>query len=310
LKIHWGPIICLDGSSSTAWSMPNPIDAQRYPRKFSNGGLSGGTYTRAGLTPGLGPVSDQQEYWAYAAMTPPPIIDELTYIQLAKNESMSITPPVSKISGSPIAATGCAGGNPNCGYFVTTTGDTAVFGSGYSLSGGPVVYVEGSAEFGQIAIDSAAVIVTGALTVNNTSGGATLNLHVPSTAPSEYPYDASAQPCQGKEGNTQADSVPLYDCASTTLFSDPIQFRGFLYVKGNFVVDAVGWSMVGALQVGDRGVLPGTGGVLVIPGPTGATNASLNLVYDDAINHSIFVNPVSGTQIRVEPDLLQAIPTF
>jgi len=66
--------------------------------------------------------------------------------------------------------------------------------------------------------------------------------------------------------------------------------------------------MAGALLVGDMQAPIGTSGTLNIPGPGGPANASLSLFYDDSINHSIHVSPISSALlIKVEPDLLQNV---
>ena len=51
LNVHWGPILCLNQDTvSTAWSLADQadtIDSQRYPRKFSLGGITGSAYSRS-----------------------------------------------------------------------------------------------------------------------------------------------------------------------------------------------------------------------------------------------------------------------
>jgi hypothetical protein len=309
LDVHWGPIVCLDANTNgQAWTLPSPINTQRYPRKFSQGGLISTTWSS---TLGSGLTSDQKEYWAYAPQSPPPVIDETYYISQATGVTTGITPPtVNGTALSPGNATHpCL--NPNCGYFDNRVnnhpgGLPAVFtgnGSGYKLppgQAGPVIYVDGPAEFDRIDIDGATFIITGDLTMTDAAGGHPRTLHVPFSAPSEYPYSPSiptSWPCSNNVGGT---------CQSSQVFSGAlVQFRGFLYVKGNLNVMVPGWNMVGSLLVGDPQATTFIGHQLIIPAGDG-----LSLAYDDLVNHGIHVNPVSGTSIKVEPDLLQDVPAF
>jgi len=318
LDIEWGPVVCLDSYNIASWAVPNSIDSGQYPRKFSVGGITSSvsTHTRSGNSPTAGPHSDQKEYWAYGSQGLTPLIDETYYIQQAEYET-GITPPTSKRTANPLLPTGCLpGGNTTCGYFVPASSDTAIFDGGlpgYPLSGGinqAVVYVDGPAQFNKIAIDSATFIITGSLTVTDASGGSVLNLHVPWSANLEYPYtptNPATWPCQGQQGDNVAVGQPNYDCASSSLFPAPgnVQFRGFLYVKGYLFVQTSNWNMVGALLVGDTQAPPGTSGALDI-----AAGNSMNLAYDDMINHGIHVGAVSGSTIKVEPDAAQIVPAF
>lgn len=318
LDVEWGPIVCLDLNSNTAspvpWSVPDVIDSGRYPRKFSVGGITSSvsSYSRSGASPGAGPYSDQREYWAYAPQTDVPLINETYYINQAQMAT-NITPPKSFITGLPIAPSGCIGaGNTTCGYFnlgppYVPAGDTAIFdggGTGYTVPAGgmnnEVIYVNGSAQFNKTAIDGATFIITGQLKITDASGGSPLTLNVPWSANLEYPYypaTPATWPCQGQQGGT---------CLST----GNIQFRGFLYAKTNVMVNTVGWTMAGALLVGDMTAPLGTSGTLNIPGPTGPSNASMTLYYDDGINHSIQVNPISSTFYKAEPDFIEDVTAF
>ena len=166
-----------------------------------------------------------------------------------------------------------------------------------------MIYVDGWAQFDQLSIDSATFIVNGQLTLAGASGGASMGLHVPRTAALEYPYNSGLEPCAGQEGALTGSSPPYaYGCSHTNVFSGNVQFRGFLYVKGNLLVKTANWNMVGALMVGDVQSVPGTSGQIYF------NSGSLNIAYDDVINHNIWVKPVSGTIINVQPDMIQEVP--
>jgi len=321
LNVHWGPIVCIDTNNLGAWTVPDPMDTSRYPRKFSLGGITGAAYTRSGLTSGSGPVTDQKEYWAYAPAASSPWIDDATYQALASS-TVVVTAPVNG-AGLPIPrASNCAPSVPNCGYFQPTGTDIAIFsgaGAGFVVTGGSstVIYVNGPAEFDNIAVDSATFIVTGSLTVNNSATpAATVNLHVPVTAPSEYPYyptTPASWPCSGPSAPAPGDTVgsqPAYDCPSSSVFTLPVansgtvQFRGFLWVKGTMTVNTSnGWNMAGSLMVGDPLSPPASRGSLSV-----LAGCTLNVAYDDVLNHLIRVNPINGTSVKVEPDFIQDIP--
>ncbi len=303
LDVEWGPIACLEFSST--WSLPNALDSGRYPRKFSVGGITGGAYLRSAA----GSNSDHKEYWAYTSQTDVPLIDETYYIQHAQLAT-GITPPkyADGVSLSPI---GCLpAGNTTCGYFevdpLRLTGIIAIFDGpviGYTVAipdvNISVIYVKGSAQFNKVAINGATFITTGALYLKgdaaNAIGGTLRTLNVPISADLEYPYyptTPTSWPCQSLQGGT---------CVS----AGNIQFRGFLYVKGYLKVNQPGWAMAGAILVGDPSAPLGTAGQLEIP-----NNDSLTLYYDDGINHSLHVNPIFGTSLKVVPDHVQDVTAF
>jgi hypothetical protein len=318
LNVHWGPIICLDSFNTGAWDLPDVIDSERYPRKFSAGGLTCNplgacAYSRSPNSAG----SDQKEYWAFAPLNAPPPINESYYQTLAQNTVVP-NPPYSLQTflqnGTYVNIPANCPTVASCGYFVVPPGDTAVFGNGFTLSGGvtnAAIYVNGSTEFDKIAIDSAAFVINGAVTVTDTSGGNQPDLHVPYTAPLEYPYlsagTPASMPCPGPvepaPGDTLANGLPKYDCPSTSVFPGNVQFRGFLWAKGLMKVKTAGWTMVGALMVGDMSQPPGAGGQLEI-----LAGNSLNLAYDDGIGRQVV--QASNTSIRVEPDMIQNVSTF
>jgi hypothetical protein len=298
LDVEWGPIICLDASST--WTLTDPMDTQRYPRKMSMGVISGGplsTYPRMGVN-ATGPDTDQKEYWGKVQGSSfLPLVDEEGYVSAAQKQS-GITAPISSITGNPLTPINCVGSPPlSCGHFQTDPKqyEVAIFDGGYT-PGIPnaMIYVDGPAQFGNVNIDGAHVIVTRQLELAKSGGGGNvLSLHVPWSAPSEYPYSASWD-CKGS-GSCKSNSFPG---------GGPIQFRGFLYVKGNLVV-ATGatWNIAGTVLVGDMGVAPTTSWQLNVQ-----NGATLNIFYDDIINHQILMATTPNGPIKVVPDFIHDIP--
>ena len=236
-------------------------------------------------------------------------MDEAYYIGLATAATGVPATNVLASSCYPVA-------NTTCGYFDAAgagPGTTANFTGSYTVPAAlnNVIYVNGNASFTDIKMDNAVVIVTGNLTINASAVGNNLLLHVPSSAASEYPYYGQGLPaiipCNNNIGDTLGSGAPNYDCNSTTVFGgSTFQFRGFLYVKGDLIVSpGVTWTMAGTLLVGDPMIVPGTGGKLKI-----ATGSTLNVAYDDIINHSIAMSPMNGTAIKIAPDLIQDVPAF
>jgi hypothetical protein len=309
LSVHWGPISCLDSSDATVWTLPSTIDSGLYPRKYSVSGLTGGSPNiRSGSTWGSAPTSDQKEYWSYLSVQFPPLIDEQTYQGIAT--SNTVPAPVDSTLLAPLSPTAC--GPANCGYFDlggTGSGTSALFGNGgtYSLLGGKVVFINGDAIFTNVNVDSGTFIITGDLTISGALGGSSPNLHVPVTARDEYPYSSTNWPCVGYEGH-MSGTQPAYDCAPgnpNNVFptGSNMNFRGFLYVKGNLYVNTNKWNMAGALIVGDMQKDPGTGGQLTI-----ASGNTLTVAYDDVIEHEILAKPISGSAIRLVPDFKEEVP--
>jgi hypothetical protein len=288
LDVYWGSIVCLDSQDVNSWVLPDPIDTGRLSGSISS--------------------TDQKEYYANAPMTPPPLIDETYYLnQSIAASNGPIAPPTLGVGGPGLMATQCAVGS-TCGFF-DTSGGTAVFdspnGNGYSVPSGAVIWVKGNAQFGRIAIDHATFVITGDLTLTNpANGGNNPSLHVPVSAPLEYPYGAPTPPtggwsCINKAGD-MTGSLPAYDCDSTSVFSGPVHFHGFLYVKGNLIVNTPTWNMVGSLLEGDVQIASGTGGRLTI-----GAGDSLNVAYDDLINHEI-----RTTSVILAPDVLRDVSAF
>ena len=260
------------------------------------------------------PISDGREYWAFASQNFPPLVDESYYIAQAtaaltvtppKKGGTDMTPPVCNFNStnSPCCANGHA-----CGYFDTNKSGTAVFSSGYTVPAGPnnVIYVNGDAEFDNVAIQNATFIITGNLKISTSTTSNSLYLNVPVAAPQEYPELLSNLASDAGLANTSFGV--LGTPSDILLFPDPpntgnrhTQFSGFLYVKGNITVNAPSWNMVGTLLVGDM-QHPQTGGQLIVPAGT-----RLNIVYDDRMNRAVHVYPVSGNAIKLTADAIQEI---
>lgn len=151
-----------------------------------------------------------------------------------------------------------------------------------------MIYVDGNAQFRRLALDlsNGALVVTGNLTLKDNTGsnGTTSNLYVSSTAAREYPYyksdgsgfPSTAWPCRLQTGTT----CTLSQATGGT----PVYFRGFLYVKGNLVVESgPAWIISGGLQV-DGQLTVQTGGNLVV-------------YYDDNVINSALTTPF---QLQIE----------
>ncbi len=312
LVVHWGPVVILSTDTHTLNDPMDQVDngggPNKFPgppRKFSSGGLTGihgGIYIRAPNTTASDTITDQKEYWAFASQSFPPLIDENYYMQQA-SATIIPTSPTSEPVTHAAAILFCPGGT-QCGYFRpdTAAGDTFILftGAPYAVAGS-TIYVEGNAEFRDIDMDNMAVIVSGNLTLGNPAGGGTTrDLRGPNTANLEYPYwRAGPWPCQNQyTTGTCRMSQPNENPFPTTA----LQFRGFLYVKGNLIVANPSWNLAGSVLVGDMQTTPPSGQLTI------NSNCNITVAYDDFINHRIRVNPVAGTSIKVVPDLFQDIP--
>lgn len=310
LNVDWGPIVCMDSSNPDSWVLPSPIDAKQYPRKVSAGGLTGAV-NRSGNVYGDGPKTDQKEYWAHSSMVSYPLIDEDYYMAAATNSIVNVGPVNG--AGVPIPRFGCASG-VNCAVFKPDPGDTAIFdasGSGYIPPQGVTIVVLGSAEFKNSVFDVSAMIVTGDLSITQQGQGMSYGLHVPAKASLEYPYtpdNPHIWPCQDREGTLDSNGAPVNDCSTVEVFnSGRLHYRGFLYVKGNMALSPTvsEYNLVGSLWVGDHEATAGSGGRLSLSAGSG-----LNVAYDDAINHAIKMNPISGETVLIVPDQIKPIPVF
>jgi len=301
LSVHWGPVVCLSSDTLHPWTLYDPLNSQSlsagrlpgFPRKFSSSGITGN-----GASPGdlfyrvpdwlaTSVSSDQKEFWAFAAQTVGPQLNDAGYQSAAQ-----AGPTVTALLGStqqPIS------GSPG-GYF-SVSGDTIVFDGSLNAPAGSMIYVNGNAEFDHSAIDlsTGALIVTGNLTLNNvgsTDGLSGVALNVPPSAALEYAYygPSDAWPCQTLVGLTCTPGTP----AAGTLFSPTGQmnFRGFLWVQGTLTVYN-NWNMAGVIVAGNPSLQ--TGGL--------ATYGDLTLAYDDIVNHNILT-----ATTELQSDIFRDIP--
>ena len=298
LLVHWGPIVdhCFDGN---IWTLSDPLDQYSglpgYPRKFSNGGIAGGAgspYPRAPSVSGSTGLTDQKEYWAFAGISFPQMVSEYFYQNAAYAEILQ--PAITCNGACTISASG--------GIY-TVLGDVtgkAVFNDSFTLPPltppGTIIYVNGNAEFDKLQLDlsTGAIVITGDLTLgpSGISSPAEQTLNIPLTAPQEYPYwpTVSKWPCQDQcapntTNRMTCAGAPL-TCSATAAqggILTGVNFRGFLWVKGNLYVTQPGWTIAGTVLVGDMG--SGKGQLIITPG------SSLTIFYDAIVNHAIQVIP-------------------
>lgn len=283
LFVHWGPIVV---HSAGPFMLTDPLDKVTivgvdyigYPRKFSNGPIQG-TFQARIANPNVGStlaITDNKEYWAYASMNVPPVINLTAY------EAQSKVGPA--YGPGPTFAPNPAVSN-TARYFETDNISVASFNAG-SIVGAPagsIFFVKGNAHFDNLSLDlgNGAFIVTGDLTLGSAgAGNAGLTLNVPANARQEYPFLPSSQiPCSAVATTGGTCSV------TTANQGGGIHFRGFLYVGGNLRVQGGGgsntWRIAGAVHVGDISLSKGE---LII---NDATPAQLRILYDPLVNRNV-----------------------
>jgi hypothetical protein len=292
LDVHWGPIVCLDDNK---WVLTGDLDTytsgttfQGFPRKFSNGGITGTgsppLFIRCPDYSETAATSDQLEYWAYAAMTPPPAINDSSYTVTAAGESNLNIPHVNGTSCGPI-------GDGSGIFNVGVPGCTAIFDNTFTVPSNTVIYVNGNAKFDQLRLDlqNGAFIINGTLELSPNQGiGLAITYNIPSSAPREYPYwptTAGTQwPCSTPYYNAMNAQPPTLPTCTSGLLSAQgypanVNFRGFLWAKGGLQVDSGGsWVMAGVIQVGDP---------LTNPTATLSGSGNVALYYDAGVNGTI-----------------------
>jgi hypothetical protein len=307
LTVHWGPIVIYDPDTilNSLWTLHEPLDRYDppgsipyftgFPRKFSQSGITGSAGPARASSAGL-VNTDHREYWAFASVTFPPVIndDDLSgYAFLAKQATnfpagAGVLPFVGN-STTEMTPAACA--TANCSYFNAPAGQPANFhrltGDGYAAPAGSVIYVNGDATIGDMASVAAAgitLVVTGNLTIQNhsvTAGAELSDLRVPAYAAKEYAYwqPTDQWPCAAQAASTHCTSAFI----GTNSNERRIHMRGFLYVKGDLNVNDH-FRMAGALLVGDMGT--GKGTVTIAP------NTGLTVLYDDLIGHRVLTQSV------------------
>jgi hypothetical protein len=302
LTVHWGPIVCLDNA---LWTLNNPLDVNPalagtpgYPRIFSNGGIKGTSFLRSpDLTTSL-TTSDQKQYWAFASLAFPPLVNDSAYILNAAKVITGFPIPDVTLSGDGCPATSTDNG---AGIF-NVPGCTAIFNNTFTAPSVPnnaVIYVHGNAEFDDLKLDlkNGGFIVDGNLTLNANDGTGGLNLvdiSIPMTAPQEYPYwpiTAPAKwPCQKIYYDDVKQLPPISPtCTSGDPGASPVNYRGFLWVKGNLIVNpsAVPWVLDGVVLIGDLTTPSGQAAQLT----AGGLGSNLFIFFDAGINQNVLVNP-------------------
>jgi len=293
LSVHWGPIVAVGGYDMTA----QVINTYKFPRKFSTGAVAPRVNSYD-----VTPHTDNNEYWAYSALTSPFQVDESYYLRLA-TASVNVNPPAS-LTANP----------PGSGYFNVGVG-TAVFSSNYQVNNSTtVIFVDGNAEFDNMQVDvrdGGAFIISGNLILKNRGSSGFSNgmtVYVPYSASREYVASPTtpAWPCQNMASCTIAQALSTValgdDPVPTTayrIFGNQIQYRGFLYVKGDLIVnsgttwdvDDGKWDIIGSVRVD---------GQLKI-----YDEDSLRIFYDEKVNHLI---QMASLSVQVDRD--QDIPLY
>ncbi len=294
VMVHWGPIVSFS-SMTFQFANGSPTACQgtacdpdttygHYPRLFSAGAI-----VPLKASPSPPPTTDNAFYWSYlgTAMSPLPLaVDINTYKDRA---SESYIGPTALIND------GCAVFSQIGGYVKCTGGGTVHFPDDYRLvHTTSVIYIEGNAQVdGRFSVDVSslgALVVTGNLTVADgpTTSPPTnplddILLRVPPTAASEYAAGISF-PCS----NTMTEQDGSGSCGSTMAGQQYVDFRGFLYVQGNLIVNGSGDNdsgkrvIVGTVRVGDDP--NGTVSQLTV-----ANNEELHIYYDDRVNRNVQV---------------------
>ncbi len=266
LWAYYGPIVCHDESTASAWRLDRISDSQYRPRKFSQGGITGVTAVRSETSPIT--RTDEKEFWAYTSVGVPSIINLEAYKAMAK-ASLCIAP------------IGCSGLNckadpeGSC-FFPNVDVETAIFDGGGSAPGstgytvnceGCAIYVKGNAIFQHVTLNvgqRGAIIIHGNLTLDDNRDP----VSVPSTPTSCPPTRCLDANCDVAESNL--DTV---NCGPTSHYVD---IRGFLYVKGNMAASTPAWWAIdGAVRVD---------GLLTL------LAGNVQLVYNDVVNHNILTN--------------------
>jgi len=277
LWVYSGPVAFRTNNPIT---LEGDMDSRRFPRKFAGGPIQGTVFPRVPDS-NTRPYSDNKEYWAFSDLGPAPIVDLITYSNMADDSALTMIdpPPTEMIGNTPIAPAG----GPNTGRFIPAS--TAVFGSDpFPAVGAPVttgdpydsntsvIYIQGNAELRHITVDfrdAGAIIVDGDLTLGENRD--VLDI----TAP---PYN------QPQSVVREAPTRPLDDPFNSAFgFVDRtdhyVTIRSFVYVTGDLTLATTGgqWTIEGVLRV--------NGNLVMDP------DSRLVILYNDRINRNIRVTP-------------------
>jgi hypothetical protein len=298
LVVHWGPVVIYN---SNPWIVHYAMDNYLFPRKFSQGPITGTSYARNSVQ-----GTDTKEYWSNSAFGFNNFINTKVYSDSATWVTNISTPTNPQGPGNfDLNQSQCPTTNPNCGLLTLNVGLTsATISGGYTLlKASSVVYINGNVVFDDMFMDlknGGALVIIGDLTLRNSGNSSVpLNLRVPPTAANEYPYYSVAQtswpssgwPCKGQLGGTCGSNTTGLGLNDTNGLgsgggSGKVNFRGFLYVTGNLNVQSPGWLISGAVRVGGQLNAP-SNNVQGVP-----NSPSLTILYDDQVNHNISVNPL------------------
>ncbi len=238
LNVEWGPVVAYNSITSTP--------ANRYPRKYSAGGISG--YDTDPTSPNGAMPGDNwstYDYASYYNLGTAPTIDLNSYRALALN---SCVPPLRKGSGSGAAEhalgpNGCDSGyyrtNPSSGA-VNVKIDVASGGGNYTLTCATcVIFTEGAVTSfpNNSWLNVRALVAVGDVDFNakNTTFVAT----VPATAQNEYQYSTAGTTYWTSKGWTNGGTYSIANCG----------MHGFLYTGGDLQNAGGNSIIVGALFV-------------------------------------------------------------
>ncbi len=259
LDVHWGAIVCF--GTLTLDDAPNAETYGHHPRKFARGEYRA-PYAKHQIT-------DGREFWSQRFWGEPVVIDDDRYRKAATEQNGDANKDdatAQERKSSYISA-------PEQVLIVrsvaTQPKDNVV----------PVLYVDASVRFETDGIDlgTGAMIVTENAIFEDHREGKELPLSVPPSGALEYPYlpDNTKFPCQEQIGAS---------CSSQTALasSSKVDFRGFLYVKGDMYVNQ-DTTIVGVLRV--DGQLHVHGG------------KRLTILFDDKVSRSIYT---TGAELQQE----------
>ncbi len=329
-RVLWGPIALYD---KNLWAITKPcstgintfdMNCYQMPRKFSIGGLTGAaTGTNKGDALNVPPsadltrcpdtatcvaATDQKEYWAFTSLGFQPVIDDIDYINSAKNTIPPVPAPIACTAPvAPATAGTCIAAPAGSGNFDKVKNSTAVFPTApvppnFAPSPAVVIYIDGSAFFGNLSMDfkqtgvkAGALIVTRSLTIANsvyTKNTPQTDIRLPPTYNQDMPY-ASPGAIAGL-----AAICPSNKCNSSLILGVPaggVQFRGFLWVKGDLTIKPdVLFAMSGVLRVD---------GTLTVEGGTPGNVTRFIVFYDDEISRQI-----RTSNLELQVDSSSAIP--
>jgi hypothetical protein len=228
LHVEWGPVVSYSSISSTP--------ADRYPRKYSAGGISGYDTNPAapnGAMPGDNWSS--YDYASYYNLGTAPTVKLDDYRALAK---ASCVPPLRAATGGGSAnhlVTTC-----DTGYYTANAKIDVTGGGDYSFTCSTcVIFIEGDvSSFPNDAwLNIRALLATGDVDFN--AKNTTYLANIPANAQDEYKYSPTATDYWTSKGWTNGGTYSISNCG----------MHGFLYVGGDLQNAGGNTILVGALYV-------------------------------------------------------------